>query len=207
MYKYARYRYDSETGLYRPDPTAGRCYGPATGNWNGRDPWGFAAGDAALHRYVANSPANARDPSGLDSDNLLQEGLEIGVAAALRRDAAQIVANLFAKDLESALKPNLQKSLDLPLNALWLGGIKECATLSLNAVVRASINNLEGNSAVLWDNTAIRLWFLERRINVTAILLAERLQPVTVTVLSAIFQQSAMSDRHEALFWQGGGEA
>jgi len=55
-----------ETGLFRPDPSWGRYYDPATGRWMTRDPIGFAGGDPNLLRYVRNSPTNLIDPSGLD---------------------------------------------------------------------------------------------------------------------------------------------
>ncbi len=64
--KYDGYRYDSETGWYRPDPTVGRYYVSSVGGWFGQDSLGFLAGDANLYRYVVNNPVNAMDPSGLD---------------------------------------------------------------------------------------------------------------------------------------------
>jgi RHS repeat-associated protein len=65
QYKYAGYRLDSEVGWYRPDPTTGRYYNPATGNWNGRDPIGLIGGGANPYWYVGNSPTNGTDPRGL----------------------------------------------------------------------------------------------------------------------------------------------
>jgi RHS repeat-associated protein len=35
------------------------------GRWMQQDPWGFAAGDHNLYRYVGNGPTNAIDPTGL----------------------------------------------------------------------------------------------------------------------------------------------
>ena len=43
-----------------------REYDPKTGRWYSRDPWGFAASDSNLYRYVGNAPTNAIDPSGLE---------------------------------------------------------------------------------------------------------------------------------------------
>ena len=78
-YRYAGYRYDSETGLYRPDPSTGRYYGPAVGTWYGRNPWGFGAGDVNLYRYVRNSPTNATDPNGMiTATKLSQTNLGLG---------------------------------------------------------------------------------------------------------------------------------
>jgi RHS repeat-associated protein len=42
-----------------------RYYSPQTGRFISQDPIGFNAGDENLYRYVANSPTNATDPSGL----------------------------------------------------------------------------------------------------------------------------------------------
>ncbi len=50
QYKYDGYRYDSETGLYRPDPSTGRCYNPLAGIWIGRDPILFIAQEVNLYR-------------------------------------------------------------------------------------------------------------------------------------------------------------
>jgi RHS repeat-associated protein len=65
QYKHDGYRYDSETGLYRPDATVGRYYIPRNGIWLGRDPLQFRAGDANLYRYLANGPTLSTDPFGL----------------------------------------------------------------------------------------------------------------------------------------------
>ena len=66
QYKYDGYRYDSETGFYRPDPTIGRLIDTSAGSWINRDPWGFGAGDANLYRYVGNSPILFLDPDGIE---------------------------------------------------------------------------------------------------------------------------------------------
>jgi len=55
--------YDPDTGLVNDWR---RWYDPAVGRWISEDPIGFTAGDANLSRYVANSPANFTDASGLD---------------------------------------------------------------------------------------------------------------------------------------------
>ncbi len=76
QYKYDGYRYDSETGLYRPDATTARYYNPLTGLWVGRDQFqfllldleGFSAGDTNLYRYVFNDPTNSTDPTGCQSN-------------------------------------------------------------------------------------------------------------------------------------------
>lgn len=41
---------------------------------HGREPLGFATGDANLHRYVGNSPTNYNDPSGLDRISMTTDG-------------------------------------------------------------------------------------------------------------------------------------
>jgi RHS repeat-associated protein len=64
VYKFVGYRFDAETGLFRPD-TSARYYDPASGRWKTTDPITFGAGDANPWRYVGNDPMNAVDPSGL----------------------------------------------------------------------------------------------------------------------------------------------
>ena len=65
VYLWDGYRYDAETGLFRPDLSA-RYYNPLTGRWESVDPIGMA-GDVNLYRYCVNSPTNRTDPSGLAS--------------------------------------------------------------------------------------------------------------------------------------------
>ncbi len=65
QYKYDGYRYDSETGLYRSDPSTGRYYDPLTGKWFNPDPIRFLADDINLYRYVKNAPVIFVDPFGL----------------------------------------------------------------------------------------------------------------------------------------------
>ena len=65
LYLWDGYRYDAETGLFRPDPSWGRYYGPVTGRWPTRDPIGFGGMDTNLYSYVANEPVNFLDFSGL----------------------------------------------------------------------------------------------------------------------------------------------
>lgn len=64
-YKYTARELDSETGLQL---NGVRYYDPRTGRWFGIDPIGFAGGDMNLYGYVANSPTNFSDPSGLTAD-------------------------------------------------------------------------------------------------------------------------------------------
>lgn len=59
---YTGREFDSETGLQY---NRGRYYDATTGRWISQDPLGFSAGDSNLYRYVANSPTNGTDPSGL----------------------------------------------------------------------------------------------------------------------------------------------
>ncbi len=46
-----------------------RYYDPTTQRFLSQDPIGFASGDFNFYRYVGNSPANFRDPSGQKSYN------------------------------------------------------------------------------------------------------------------------------------------
>jgi RHS repeat-associated protein len=66
-YLWNGYRYDTETGLFRPDPTQGRVYTPTVGRWTCPDPIGFRGGDVNLYRYIGNNPTNLTDPNGLRS--------------------------------------------------------------------------------------------------------------------------------------------
>jgi RHS repeat-associated protein len=61
-YGYTVREYDAESGLmyYRA-----RMYDPATGRFLQTDPFGFAAGDLNVYRYVGNDPVNAIDPDGV----------------------------------------------------------------------------------------------------------------------------------------------
>jgi len=58
-YKYDGYRFDVESGLFRPDPSVACYYDPATGRWRSEDPIGFGGGDANLWRYVGNQVINS----------------------------------------------------------------------------------------------------------------------------------------------------
>ena len=63
MTGFAMLERDTVTGLnlavYREE-------NPGTGRWDSQDPAGFAAGDADLYRYGANSPPDSIDPVGLE---------------------------------------------------------------------------------------------------------------------------------------------
>jgi RHS repeat-associated protein len=41
-----------------------RWLNPATGQFMGKDSYGYRAGDANLYRYAGNDPVNVTDPSG-----------------------------------------------------------------------------------------------------------------------------------------------
>jgi len=62
LFGYTSRLFDQHTGLqyYRA-----RWCDATTGRWLSQDPFGFAAGDANLYRYVGNGTAMATDPSGL----------------------------------------------------------------------------------------------------------------------------------------------
>jgi RHS repeat-associated protein len=65
LYLYVGYRYDSETMLFRPDPTTARYYSPEIGRWQSIDPTSFQGMDSNLFRYVFNYPTGRLDPTGL----------------------------------------------------------------------------------------------------------------------------------------------
>jgi RHS repeat-associated protein len=89
-YKFAGYRYESETGLYRPDPTTGRYYNPLTGLWLGRDPISFNDPDVNLYRYVRSDPTNAVDPRGLEP--IQADFLNLRIALAHNRYGSWLLA-------------------------------------------------------------------------------------------------------------------
>jgi RHS repeat-associated protein len=79
--------FDEETGL---NYNGHRDYDPRTGRYLQVDPIGFRGGQWSLYSYVAGSPLNAIDPSGLDGFYLLNPhavnipgGTTAGHAAAL----------------------------------------------------------------------------------------------------------------------------
>jgi RHS repeat-associated protein len=63
-YRFAGYRYDTETGLYY---VRARYYSPSLGRFLQADPIGFADG-RNLYAYVGNDPINFSDPSGLAAE-------------------------------------------------------------------------------------------------------------------------------------------
>ncbi len=65
VYLYAGYRFDAETGFFRPDLTTGRLYGPWMAQWNGNDPILIGGNDPNFRRYVGNNAPNEVDLSGL----------------------------------------------------------------------------------------------------------------------------------------------
>ena len=65
LFAYTGQMWDAAAALYYYHA---RWYDPHTGRFISQDPTGFSAGDANLYRYVANSPTNAVDPSGEDSE-------------------------------------------------------------------------------------------------------------------------------------------
>jgi len=63
-YRYAGYRYDSETGLYY---MPARSYSPTLGRFMQADPSGFGGG-LNLYAYAGNDPVNQEDSTGLSPD-------------------------------------------------------------------------------------------------------------------------------------------
>jgi RHS repeat-associated protein len=61
-FKFAGMEWDAAIGQYYDHA---RYYGSSAGRFETQDPTGFAAGDTNLYRYVANSPVDSLDRSGL----------------------------------------------------------------------------------------------------------------------------------------------
>jgi RHS repeat-associated protein len=78
-YRFAGYRYDTETGLYY---VRARHFSPVLGRFLQTDPVGIAGG-ANLYAYVNNDPLNLVDPFGLClEDACIVEGVGTGAAYA-----------------------------------------------------------------------------------------------------------------------------
>jgi RHS repeat-associated protein len=76
--RHAGREFDQETEFYY---NRARYYDPVSQRFISPDPWGFAAGDTNLYRYVGNSPTNAVDPSGNVAEtvwDVIAIGLDIG---------------------------------------------------------------------------------------------------------------------------------
>jgi RHS repeat-associated protein len=109
--------YDADLKLiwYSDGTGPGRWYDPATGTFISEDPLGFLAGDANLHRYVANGATYLVDPSGREIGhpasgdsisrtiwhNLMKGNWD--EALQMAKDCASIDANK-ARMLETAVK-------------------------------------------------------------------------------------------------------
>jgi RHS repeat-associated protein len=63
-YTYTGREFDAETGLYY---YRARHYDPNTGRFLQKDPIGLLGGDPTLYSYALNTPANAKDPYGLNT--------------------------------------------------------------------------------------------------------------------------------------------
>jgi RHS repeat-associated protein len=61
---YVGQEYDATTGLQY---SRARYYDPVSSEFISQDPLGFAGGDTNLYRRAGNSPANATDPSGMET--------------------------------------------------------------------------------------------------------------------------------------------
>ncbi len=102
---------DGSTGLQN---NLNRWYDAELGRWVSQDPIGFAAGDANLYRYVANSPTNKIDPNGLEGNWLYnfffgwkegEHSKEIKQGAARRRQALiELGGSQANKELQRSLR-------------------------------------------------------------------------------------------------------
>ena len=107
-YKAFGYRFDSETGWYRPDPSTGCQYVPPSGRWPSRDPIGFIPGDVNLYRYVGNAPTNQVDPLALACcDVPLQDALKEGIAIV--KQTIAVMKN--RRELEHKRFPRIRNAL------------------------------------------------------------------------------------------------
>ena len=76
LFAYTGQMWDAAAGLFYYHA---RWYDAHTGRFVSQDPIKFAAGDANLYRYLRNSPTNATDPTGLDTQP--NPGIQSGAGA------------------------------------------------------------------------------------------------------------------------------
>jgi RHS repeat-associated protein len=94
--RYAGMFYHQDSGLYL---THYRAYDPRTGRWLSRDPLGEGAG-ANLYRYVADTPVNAVDRSGLYSSAITPVNNAIGYQPVHQTAIDRALGFLPARDRE-----------------------------------------------------------------------------------------------------------
>ena len=136
QYKYDGYRYDSETGWLRPDPSNGRYYETNTGRWLSADPLGFRGEDSNLFRYVANNPPNHFDPSGMKIYVFAFEGA--GKAIGLSMDP---ITTVVKEAVEAGAK---QAGQELEYNSyLWF------APTAAGKLEKTMANKKKGDKVIL----------------------------------------------------------
>jgi len=111
--------FDAELGQYY---YRARYYDANTGRFASQDPIGFQSGDTNLYRYVMNSPAQFRDPSGqLALTEYISLSCEILSAASAGITIGEIVRDVFegsasATDVAASLRDLLLGRTRSPLD-------------------------------------------------------------------------------------------
>jgi|GEM_PF-1200055 len=137
-YGFTGREYDSEVGMYY---YRARMFDPRLGRFISEDPLGFEAGDANLYRYVGNSPANGRDPSGMSI--AISYGQLLGVTAAVLATQAYTTTRYVASfsptspavldGVRKSIKQAVQSTFDFAIIAVDssknLGFVKEINTI------------------------------------------------------------------------------
>jgi RHS repeat-associated protein len=102
---------DSLTGLYY---VRARWYDPAVGRWASEDPSGLGP-DTNPYRYVANSPVNYTDPSGLVGENWIIETVGGQIVKIVVPYVGEFVGATAVEDAVAAVAPELEAYENLQL--------------------------------------------------------------------------------------------
>ena len=127
--------YDNETGLVR---FGARDYDSTTGRWTAKDPISFRGGNTNLYTYVANDPANLRDPAGLQSEGGEEMELEMSV------EPGDLIGQSLVRGTQS-----------LPGGPWWVDPI-EAVEAGLGVCLEKSVKEVRPDPIALFP----RLWYL-----------------------------------------------
>lgn len=130
-------------------------FSPNLGRWLEEDPIGFEGGDSNLYRYVANTPTNATDPSGLQLINQERMRRELEHMAARERGGERLT---FWDRFEISLNILTDGGSRSVLTSQWFGAALD----NVNGFFAGWGNELTGGMLVgarerLWGEAATRV--------------------------------------------------